>query len=317
MPTHSTTIDAQEVLQRWLGACASNPWASLTEQAAQPYAYIWQSWVRHIAPKDWTQAEGVDVLAFLASVEQVSKTKHSASDTTRRRYWRVLDRVYEHAQLHGWCDANPAQQVAESERPPQESPTGAVLTMRMWAALRDGLPAPADAITARDRAALMLLMELGITSQELYSLTLQDVDGQRLHLHGPRQPQNRTMTMSEALSGALSDYLRQRPMLGAVARSESLFVSREEPKWAAQSVQRVTTKYMRAIAYRNKLPEPVSLGAQIIRNTALLHWLLDGQPMSEVVRLAGLKSPHAFTHLRQHLPPNLRAIVATSGIDAD
>lgn len=311
-------IDANEALDCWLKACAENPWATLSPQAATPYAYIWRSWVRHLGAIHWTDATGLDLAAFLRSIEQANPARHAASDVTRRRYWRVIDRVYEHGQLFDYCTSNPAQEIEEAERPPQEETTGAVLTPRMWAALESGLPTPCDVISARDRAALMALMELGITPQELCSITLHDCAAHGLRITGPRIPQNRTLSISPELASAINTYQGMRMLMGrSAAISEALFVSREEPQLSPQTVQRIASKYMRASAHQKKLPVPVQLGAQVIRNTSLLHRLIGGTPMSEVVALAGLKSPRAFTHLREHLPKKLRAVIATSDIHED
>lgn len=317
MTSSPPKLDAKGILDNWLSACASNPWASLTTEAAQPYVYIWLSWARFIEPKPWTQATGTDVLGFLASLTQASHARQQVSDVTRRRYWRVIDRVYEHAMLLGQCSSNPAQAVSTSDRPPQENPVGAVLSMAMWSAIEKNIPVATDLISARDRCIFMALMELGLTSQEICRLTLHDVADHGLRITGPRPVQHRTMPISPQLSAELGDFMQRRAIVAMARPSDALFMSREEPAITTQVVQRVVSKHMRAIAYRSKLPVPVQLGAQIIRNTVLLHWLLDDKPMREVLAMSGLKSPRALTHLREYLPRHIRAIVATSGLDGD
>ena len=317
MTQAAAQITASEALDRWLKACAQNPWAALSPQAAMPYAYIWRSWVRYLGDTDWTHATGLELLAFLNSIEQAKASRHAASDVTRRRYWRVIDRIYEHGQLFDYCQNNPAQEIAQADRPPQEVTSGAILTPRMWAALESGLPEPRDAVSARDRAALMAFMELGITPQELSNINLHDCAAHGLRITGPRTPQNRTLSISPELASAIQSYQGMRMLMGHSANSDALFVSREEPRISPQTMQRIATKYIRACAHRNKLPEPVQLGAQVIRNTSLLYRLLSGSPLSEVVAFAGLKSPRAFTHLRDHLPQKLRAVIATSDIAND
>lgn len=313
MTTTAPTMDAQRLLQHWLDACAADPWDALTPKAAEPYAYIWRAWVRHLGDRPWNEASGADVRAFLNAVESAAQNKHDASDVTRRRYWRVLDRVYEHAEIFGWCNHNPAQAVADSERPPSENPVGAVLSMRMWVALAQDLPAALDATSARDRAILGMLMELGLTAQELHTLELGDIAGDLLHVRGPRQHQNRILAMSDTLQAALHDFLRHRPKVPY----PQLFVTRSNGAISAPVLQRMTAKHLRATAHRHALPEPVKQGPQIIRNTAIVQWLLGGMPLRDAVVRAGLKSPHSLTNIREHLPPAVRAIIATSGVGRD
>lgn len=313
MTSTATTMDAHQLLVHWLDACAVDPWDALTPKAAEPYAYIWNAWVRHLGEKPWHEAGGIDVRAFLNAVESAALNKHDASDVTRRRYWRVLDRVYEHAEIFGWAHHNPAQAVADSERPPSENPVGAVLSMRMWVALAQDLPAALDASSARDRAILMMLMELALTTQELRSIEVGDIADGTLQVSGPRQHQPRALAMSEALQEAISGFLRHR----LNAASPLLFVTRGDGPISTPMLQRMTTKYLRGIAHRHALPEPAKQGPQIIRNTAIVHWLLDGMPLRDAVARAGLKSPHSLTNIREHLPAPVRAIIATSGIGRD
>lgn len=304
------TPTAQEVFSSWLAACQADAWEPLTEQAAEPYAYIWQSWARTLGETPWDQATGIQVLAFLESAVQPGR--QNLREVTRRRYWRVLDRVYEHGMLNGWASANPAQEVAHTERPAQENPTGAILSPRMRHALETGIGDASDPLHARNKALMLMLMQLGPTSQELCDLQLQDLVCGTVNFTGPRAAQNRSLPISDELAKALSDYLAQRDWIGTSNKSDFLFVSQAEPRMTAQTVQRVTRKYLTYTAHKAALPVPVQLGPHILRNTAILQWLLEGIPMLVVLQQAGLKSPKALVHLRQHLPSRIRSIVNAS-----
>lgn len=307
----SQPLAADTVFQRWLSACQSSPWSPLTLEAAHPYRAIWETWLRHIAETPWYEANGSQVLSFINAAHLPGRDK--PSEITRRRYWRILDRVYEHACLEGDCTYNPAQDVEAADRPPQEDPIGAVLSPRMWAALSEHLPAPVDAIRARDRAMLLTFMELGITSQEIINLRLCDVTAQGMQLQGPRRSQERVLPISEALATNLDDYQRQRGLLGLGANSDLLFISRHaDPKLSSTTLQTITQKYMLYAAHVSALPEPPRLGAQIIRNTVITRWLIAGRPMREVLRMAGLQEPGSLSHLREALPKHIRSLIAAS-----
>lgn len=314
--------DAAHLLEHWLAACAANPWSPLSASAAQPYRVIWNTWLRYLANAQlhWSEARAEDVLGFIRTSPQ-SARQHSASDITRRRYWRVLDRIYDHALLHGWISDNPAQGIAAHERPPSEDSQGAILWPQMWRALRAQIPAPQDLISTRDHAVLLLLMELGLTPEEVRHLSLEDVQLQasqaapagadsaiesaqppppRLRIQGQRDRQSRTLPLSTDLAQALSQWLAARQAYHAMQAQTALFCSRKSPQLSAHTLLHIISKTLRQAAQRSGLPEPARLGPQIIRNTVLVQWLENGIPVEEVLARAGLKQPAALHHLRAY-----------------
>ena len=103
-----TPMSGRNAFDHWLRTCGQNPWEPLSADAAKPYGFIWQSWLRFIAGGQdedtslaWASATPLQVLAFINHGPQSPK-RSKPSDITRRRYWRVLDRVYDHAVLHRW-----------------------------------------------------------------------------------------------------------------------------------------------------------------------------------------------------------------------
>ncbi|MEG2050338.1 MAG: site-specific integrase, partial [Comamonas sp.] len=191
---HDPALDAptgDALFQHWLSACGADPWAPLSEAAATPYRFIWGAWLKLLAAsgdvgnpdtmaaanqrQPWQQAQAVQVLQFLNQATRSQKQLDLPSDITRRRYWRVLERIYDHALLHGWVARSPLEGVSELDRPPSEDPQGAILSPRMWRALQRQIPAATDLISARDRAVLLVLMHLGLSSEEVRALVLDDV----------------------------------------------------------------------------------------------------------------------------------------------
>lgn len=79
----------------------------------------------------------------------------------------------------GLVAENPAAGIADKEKPPSEDPKGAILSPVVWEQcfkiLRDGSEDAAGlkAIDIRNRALLLVLFELGLTSAEIRALTVE------------------------------------------------------------------------------------------------------------------------------------------------
>lgn len=311
----NTLHASSEIFEQWLSACSSNPWEPLSAQAAEPYRYIWQSWITHLGAKSWMNASGTDVLAFITTLRS---SNEAPSDITRRRYWRVLDRIYEFAVLHELAPHNAAQLVDSSDRPPAEDPLGAILSPRMWSAVTKHLPSARRANDARDCAVLRLLTESAPTPAELGNLRtsdlLRDSEGHivAVHISGKHKHQKRDIAVSHECALALDDYVASHYKLTASATGSSpLFISRGRAM-QDQTLHRITRDHLIYTAYREGLPEPARLGPQVFRNTAIVHWLLEGRSVTEVLHMSGLKSPSGLERLRIHLPTKVRQIISTS-----
>lgn len=311
-PSPSAPPLGPAAFSHWLQACGHNPWSPLTAEAAKPYGFIWQAWLKYLAGQgahgtDWTQASAVQLLDFINHHPQSPK-RDTPSDITRRRYWRVLDRIYDHAYLHGWVSANPAQAIASADLPPSEDPQGAILSPRMWRALRATLPTEEDLIGLRDRAILLLLMELGLTPQEVRYLRLEHLvyaTGSAgpiaaLRIEGERDRQSRTLPVSSALDQALHQWLGARNSYHAMQGQPALFCTRKAPELSNHTLLHLVTKTLRVAAQRHQLPTPPRMGPQIIRNTVLVQWLEAGVSVDEVLARAGMKHPNALLHLRAY-----------------
>ena len=300
----------------WLLTCGQNPWEPLSPDAAKPYGFIWHSWLRFLATADggdphaWAHATPQQVLAFINHGPQSPKNT-KPSDITRRRYWRVLDRVYDHAVLHRWAASNPAQGITAQDMPPSEDPKGAVLSARMWRALERQIPQPDDLITCRDRAVLMLLMELGLTPEEVRLLELGHLRWSEadeaprtivaLQIEGERDKQSRTLPISAKLDAALRHWLQARAGYHAMQGQPALFCTRKAPQLSNHSLLHLVTKTLKQAAAASRLDEPARMGPQVLRNTVLVQWLDAGCSVQEVLECAGMKSPNALQHLRAYI----------------
>lgn len=299
--------------EHWLLTCGQNPWEPLSPDAAKPYGFIWQSWLRFLAaggsedPLAWVSATPVQVLEFINHGPQSPK-RSQPSDITRRRYWRVLDRVYDHAVLHHWAHSNPAQGLSSQDMPPSEDPKGAILSPRMWRALERQLPAPDDLISCRDRAVLVLLMELGLTPEEVRFLEMDNLHWDEgpprklkaIQIVGERDKQSRTLPVSEKLNAALHHWLQARAGYHAMQGQPALFCTRKAPQLSNHTLLHLVTKTLKQAAAASRLPEPARMGPQVVRNTVLVQWLDAGCSVQEVLARSGMKSPHALQHLRAY-----------------
>jgi len=297
----------------WLLTCGQNPWEPLSPDAAKPYGFIWQSWLRFLAggemsdPHAWASATPVQVLEFINHGPQSPK-RIKPSDITRRRYWRVLDRVYDHAVLHQWVASNPAQGITRQDMPPSEDPKGAILSPRMWRALQRQIPSPDDLITSRDRAVLILLMELGLTPAEVRCLEVNNLlcsDEEprqitSIQIIGERDKQTRTLPASTQLHTALQHWLQARASYHAMQGQTALFCTRKAPQLSNHTLLHLVTKTLQLAAEASKQPEPARMGPQVVRNTVLVQWLESGCSVDEVLARSGMKSPNALLHLRAY-----------------
>ena len=311
------SVQGTNAFDHWLLTCGQNPWEPLSPDAAKPYSFIWQSWLRFLngdgvtTPDAWASATPTQVLAFINHGPQSPK-QTKPSDITRRRYWRVLDRVYDHAVLQHWVAHNPAQGLAAQDMPPSEDPKGAILSPRMWRALERQIPQPDDLITSRDHAILILLMELGLTPEEIRFLEVGNLHWsvqeprmiEAIHIEGERDKQTRTLPVSAKLHAALGHWLQQRASYHAMQGQTALFCTRKAPQLSNHTLLHLVTKTLRQAAEASKQAEPARMGPQVIRNTVLVQWLDAGCSIEEVLARSGMKNPNALQHLRAYFTQN-------------
>ena len=307
-------MSGRNAFDHWLLACGQNPWEPLSADAAKPYGFIWQSWLRFVAGGEdedashaWASATPLQVLEFINNGPQSPK-RSKPSDITRRRYWRVLDRVYDHAVLHRWAASNPAQGLTQQDMPPSEDPQGAILSPRMWRALERQIPSPDDLISCRDRAILVLLMELGLTPEEVRMLEVGHLRWSEtppskitaIQIEGERDKQTRTLPVSDKLHAALHHWLQARAGYHAMQGQPALFCTRKAPQLSNHTLLHLVTKTLKQAAQVSKLPEPARMGPQVVRNTVLVQWLDSGCSVQEVLARSGMKNPNALQHLRAY-----------------
>ncbi len=300
----------------------------LTSAASGPYLAIWTAWLKHLSAIDvvvndghevrtlqWQQARPEHVMQFLRPRDG-QKAAHNPgralSEVTRRRYWRVLDRIYGFALVRGWILASPVAELPDNSTPKASPQLGHVLPERVWLVLPNHFPHGDTMYEVRDRAILFLLYELALAPEEIRNLRPSDVAFDEsspslglvpvsIKIDGKREHQQRVLLLPGNSSQSLQSWLAWRQAHRKSAESEWLFVSNRGGQMAisvlfsavAESVVRAGKVY--ASQQGQDLPKRV--GPQVLRNTAIVQFLKNGMSKAEVVNFIGIKNDKGLRRL--------------------
>ena len=338
-----------EMFSEWLTHEGSKSWDALDTTPDGSYEKVWLAWLQHLqAPenqntavplsssksKSWHEADATDIQRFL-KIREGQKAHHhperKISEVTRRRYWRLLERIYDHALEHGWLQNNPATGLELGERPPSEDGKGHCLPPLLWQSLPRHFPVADGYQNARDRAIVLLLYETALAPEEVRALLWKDlqIDSPHqaeqnsehgsnetspsslprfLHIDGGRAAQQRLIELPPSVAQALLDWRRfsaaQRGP-SVVNGNRAVFYSRRDGPLSVRMLFHVASQ----IIQRAHQAQPESaqkmplqrVGPQVLRNTAIVQWLRSGMAESEVVARVGLNSTRALRHLQHYL----------------
>ena len=324
------------LFQRWMAVEGSKPFQALSTEPDSIYENIWNAWLESLQPvvvvaspasalpvrRHWHEAQAEDVVAFLR-IRPGQRSHHqperSLSAVTRRRYWRVLDRIYAFAVQQGWLPTSPVAQLHRSERPPAVEQLGHTLPLALWQQLPQHFAASDSLQGARDRAILLLLYELALAPEEVRMLRdehLLDALEQPvpvaspqapvlLHIDGVRRAQRRTLELPAPVGAALRAWWDYRQAFNAELGGW-LFHSRKGGPLSIRALFHVASRVIHEAAAA--LPPDAQqwplqrVGPQVLRNTAIVVWLQSGMPESEVVRRLGVENARALARLQHKLP---------------
>ena len=331
------------LFQLWLAEESNKPFQSLSPEPQGVYEDIWNAWLKCLspagpddgdglgrttvpshdlpAPRQWHEAQGEDVARFLrmrAGQRAGHQPDRTLSEVTRRRYWRVLDRVYTFAVQQGWLRSNPVMQLRLAERPRAVDQLGHCLPPALWTRLPAHFPAADCLQGARDRAILLLLYELALAPEEVRTLqddSLLDAQGQPtgvqsaavpvlLQIDGARRAQQRQLALTPSLGQALVQWRQYRQAHDATL-SGHLFHSRKGGPLSIRALFHVASKVIHEA--HAALPGDVQkwplqrVGPQVMRNTAIVTWLRAGLSEVEVIRRIGVEDHRALGHLQHQL----------------
>ena len=328
-----------EIFQRWLLAESVKPFQSLSGEPDGVYETIWMAWLNSLqptapdtvlqsaqyealsAPRPWHEAQPEDVARFLR-IRPGQRAHHqperTLSEVTRRRYWRVLERVYDFAVLHGWLGTNPVAQLRLAERPKAVEQLGHTLPPALWERLPQHFATSDSLQGARDRAILLLLYELALAPEEVRGLRDEHLLGARqqpltttagvaplwLQIEGARKAQQRTLSLPAQVGAALVAWRQYRNAHDATLQGW-LFHSRKGGPLSIRALFHVASRGIQeahAALPAGAQQWPLQrVGPQVLRNTAIVTWLQAGMPESEVVRRIGVESSRALGRLQHKL----------------
>lgn len=329
-----TAPNAVEVIALWLAARAAADRDVIRDGAT--YRHIWTTWMAYLMTGRngslpgaiaWHEATAEDVCSFLVSgpSDRKGRGEASKSEITRRRYWSLLDRVYNFALMNGWVASNPAADVERGDRPKSEEPEGAVLDHKTWASAIALLKSPDkfDAVSVRNRAILQLLFTLGLSPQEIRSAEMGALiygeQTKRLEMFeadGPGKWQRRQLQLSIQAASALEDWVALRPTIATSASKAALFCTPRGPV-SSVSLFLLVQKFIQQACDVAGTGVPPRMGPQVIRNTVLVNLLNDARLSPALVsRYAGLKNEKGFVHLFPHLSREVRLSIKADREDA-
>ena len=206
----------------------------------ETYSSIWNAWLGWLAARglSWVDVNASVIQAYLEGPSPGLAHHRPAlradrmANYTRQRYWRVLRAVYTEAVRLGVLVSCPVLDVPEGDRPVIELPSrqSQVLPPGLLKLLRDPgviegcIPflREAEWWAVRDRAAMLVLSHLGITTRELMALQGGDVVFQLVRVpEAVGQSEGGAAPLSPArLVGATSD--SWLPVSLAVDRDEEV-----------------------------------------------------------------------------------------------
>ncbi|PIG09051.1 site-specific integrase [Comamonas sp. 26] len=342
-------LNGQAVFRDWLEHEGSKSWDALDTSPDGNYEKVWQAWLWHLSgeayaedkasqpsfphePKDWHQATAVDVQHFL-QIRDGQRAHHhperKISPVTRRRYWRLLERIYDHAMEHGWILTNPATGLEPIDRPPSEDGKGHCLHPLLWQSLPRHFPQADGYQNTRDRAIVVLLYDLALAPEEVRALLWKDLRSSAelawdstskeiaksplvlprfLRIDGGRAAQQRLLELPESVAKALLDWRRfsaaQRGPT-VVDGDHIVFYSRRGGELSVRMLFHVASQIIQraheAQAEDSQKSRLQRVGPQVLRNTAIVQWLRAGVPELEVIARIGVNSTRALRHLQHYL----------------
>jgi site-specific recombinase XerC len=292
---------------------------------------VWRHWLAFCTVHSvaWDAVRSLDVARFCQSIGPRSSLKKT-SPVTRRRYWRVLRDLYDHALASRLVEVNPAE---GAQPPATERVPSLALSPPMWAALHEGLyenfPGGDDFKARRNRLALLLMMRAALTVREIIGLTLDCVRSCADSPGSPAGPallyalrvrkagggHERVLQLDLQTSRALHAWLEVRPVgLPALHPGSRLIVGDRIGRAIAPNglynicqahlARCLVEKGLLADLMPHSVLDPGALahmGPNTLRNTCIAGWFNAGVPLAEIQRRCSFKDASVMSRLGAHL----------------
>lgn len=184
------TTQGQELFSVWAARMAAV--GEFRSSTVQTYSAIWNAWLSWLAARglSWSEVDAVTIQLYLdgpspgLAHHRPALRADRMANYTRQRYWRVLRAVYAEAVRLGMLVSSPVLDVPQVARPvihwdsrqSQVLPPGLLDQLRDPAVIEECIPRgrQAEWWAVRDRAALLVLAHLGLTTRELMALRGRD-----------------------------------------------------------------------------------------------------------------------------------------------
>jgi integrase len=327
-----TGSDADAFFASWQAArLASKELKPMGAAGLTQASLVWRHWLAFCTVHGvaWNAARSLDVVRFCQAIGPRSSLKKT-SPVTRRRYWRVLRDLYDHALASGLVEVNPAE---GAQPPATERVPSLALSPPMWAALHEGLyenfPGGNDFKARRNRLALLLMMRAALTVREIIGLTLDcaqpcadlasSSDGSavfyNLRVRKAGGGHERVLQLDPQTSRALHAWLDVRPVgLPALHPGSRLIVGdRIGRSIAPNGLYNICQAHLTLCLLDKGLldaPHPTAtldpgalahMGPNTLRNTCIAGWFNASVPLAEIQRRCGFKDASVMSRLGAHL----------------
>ena len=232
--------EGQHVFAVWARRMAAG--GEFRASTVQTYGAIWNAWLAWLTARGliWSAVDAVTIQVYLDGPSPGLAHHRPAlrvdrmANYTRQRYWRVLRAVYAEGVRSGMLVSNPVLDVPQEERPvidlssrqSQVLPPGLLALLRDPAVIETCIPVIREAEwwSVRDRAAMLVLAHLGVTTRELMALRGSDA------LPYSVVPSTLSSSVPSSVSTSLSDASSGVPGLptsGAVGAPVALTVPKD------------------------------------------------------------------------------------------
>ena len=189
----ATLTGAEELFENWCEKVQQRE--SLADATKNVNKVMWRAYAEWLVDQGiagWPAATAETINKFLNGAAPGKNSRRNTlkdnvmSNFTRQRYWRILRGVYHHASGQGWIEDNPCigmddavPHILGRDLQPQVLPPGLLALLQDQHLLRavhaPNPERPGDWTALRDRAAMALLTECGLTTAELIALRGKDL----------------------------------------------------------------------------------------------------------------------------------------------
>jgi site-specific recombinase XerD len=191
---HPHAPNHEEVIRSWSEVCLTQVEPRpLAQSSVRANAVLWGAWCRWLAGQalHWSDATRQTIETFLDGPAPSLRRQHrparnpsKMSSLTRVRYFSVLKGAYGHARTMEWIDQVPTVDELQPEYVAKDAqggvlPPGVLARLQNTRQLQEIFSPTSDTKShwqlLRDRAAVALVAECGITTAELIELQLRDL----------------------------------------------------------------------------------------------------------------------------------------------